>query len=153
MKWIDPSRLLIILLAGAVAATGWMQAFSWKREASSADKIDSVEVVALQQQVDQLMRENEALRSLAQGGGEFAVPPELVARVESQLGLSFKSTPVVHRLAGEELRDRVKASLEARYGEGSLEDRQKAYQLIGWLGAEDNLVGQLAALRSVGARA
>jgi hypothetical protein len=47
----------------------------------------------------------------------------------------------------------VKASLEARYGEGSLEDRQKAYQLIGWLGAEDNLVGQLAALRSVGARA
>lgn len=153
MKWINPSRLLIILLGAAVAATGWMQAFSWKREASSADKVDSVEVVALQQQIDQLTRENEALRSLAQGGGEFSVPPELVARVESQLGLSFTSTPVVHRLAGEELRDRVKASLEARYGEGSLEDRQKAYQLIGWLGTEDNLVGQLAALRAVGARA
>lgn len=153
MKRPPSTQLLPILIGGALASAGWMQGLSWKNGDSSADKVDSVEIVALQQQIDQLTRENEALRSLAQGGGEFSVPPELVARVESQLGLSFVSTPVVHRIAGEELRDRVKASLEARYGEGSLDDRQKAYQLIGWLGAEDHLTEQWAALRSVGARA
>jgi len=152
MKRITSDQWLPLLLGVAIAAAGWMQGWQWRQESLSADAVDPVEVVLLQQQVDQLSRENEALRSLAQGGGEFAVPPELVARVEKQLGLSFVSTPVIHRLAGEELRDRVKASLEARYGEGGLEDRQKAYQLIGWLGMEDNLAGQLAALRAVGAR-
>jgi hypothetical protein len=153
MKRVSSSQLLPILLGAALAAAGWMQGLQWRQDAGAEGKVDSVEVVALQQQVDQLTQENAALRSLAQGGGEFSVPPELVARVEKQLGLSFVSTPVIHRLAGEELRDRVKASLEARYGEGGLEDRQKAYQLIGWLGVEDNLAGQLAALRAVGARA
>lgn len=153
MKRVSSSQLLPILLGTAIAAAGWMQGLQWRQDAGAAGAVDSVEVVALQQQVDQLAKENEALRSLAQGGGEFSVPPELVARVEKQLGLSFVSTPVIHRLAGEELRDRVKASLEARYGEGGLEDRQIAYQLIGWIGVEDNLAGQLAALRAVGARA
>ncbi len=153
MKRVSSNQLLPILLGAAIAAAGWMQGLQWRQDSGAAQSVDSVELVALQQQVDQLTRENEALRSLAQGGGEFSVPPELVARVEKQLGLSFVSTPVIHRLAGEELRDRVKASLEARYGEGGLEDRQKAYQLIGWLGEEDNLAGQLAALRAVGARA
>lgn len=153
MKRGSSAQLLPILLGTAIAAAGWMQGLAWRQDSGAESKVDSVEVVALQQQVDQLTQENAALRSLAQGGGEFSVPPELVARVEKQLGLSFVSTPVIHRLAGEELRDRVKASLEARYGEGGLEDRQKAYQLIGWLGVEDNLAGQLAALRAVGARA
>lgn len=153
MNGTRSSQLLPLLIGAALAAAGWMQGLSWKNQATAVDQDDSVEVVALQQQVDQLVRENQTLRSLAQGGGDFSVPPELVARVESQLGMSFISTPIVHRLAGEELRDRVKASLEARYGEGALDDRQIAYQLIGWLGPEDHLVGQLAALRSVGARA
>ena len=153
MRSVTSSQLLPILLGAAIAAAGWLQGLHSKQGAGSDDSVDSLELVALQQQVDQLTKENEVLRSLAQGGGEFSVPPELVARVEKHLGLSFISTPVVHRLAGEELRDRVVASLEARYGPGGMDDRQLAYQLIGWLGVEDNLVGQLSALRSVGARA
>jgi hypothetical protein len=153
MKGVTAGQLLPLLIGAAIAAAGWMQGLQWKHEATGGGAVDSVEVVALQQQVDQLAKENEILRSLAQGGGEFSVPPELVARVEKHIGLSFVSSPVVHRLAGEELRDRVVASLEARYGEGGLDDRQIAYQLIGWLGVEDNLVGQLSALRAVGARA
>ena len=153
MRKIPSGQLLPILLGTAIAAAGWMQGLQWKQGANRGESLDSMELVALQQQVDQLTKENEMLRSLAQGGGEFSVPPELVTRVEKQLGLSYVSTPVIHRLAGEELRDRVVASLEARYGEGGLDDREMAYQLIGWLGAEDNLVGQLSALRAVGARA
>lgn len=153
MSKMSSGQLLPLLIGGAIAAAGWMQGLQWKQGTSAGESVDSVEVVALQQQVDQLTKENEMLRSLAQGGGEFSVPPELVARVEKQLGLSYVSTPIIHRLAGEELRDRVVASLEARYGAGGMDDRQKAYQFIGWLGAEDNLVGQLSALRAVGARA
>jgi hypothetical protein len=49
--------------------------------------------------------------------------------------------------------DRVKASIESRCGEGGMEDRQIAYQLIGFLGEDDRLVGQMSALRVVGAKA
>ena len=150
---LPPQQLLPILLGAAIAAAGWMQGAQWKSLARAEDPNDSVEIVALQQQIDQLTKENEALRSLSQGGGDFSVPQELVARIEKQLGLSFRSTPVVHQLAGEELRDRVAASIEARFGPGGIDDREKAYKLIGWLGPEDRLLGQLSALRAVGARA
>lgn len=150
---LPPQQLLPILLGAALAAAGWMQGAQWKSLAREEDPNDSVEVVALQQQIDQLTKENEALRSLSQGGGEFAVPPELVTRIEKQLGLSFRSTPIVHQIANEELRDRVAASIEARFGPGGIDDREKAYKLVGWLGPEDRLLGQLSALRAVGARA
>jgi hypothetical protein len=150
---ISSSQLLPILLGLALAVAGWMQGLAWRNSSDKQTTEDSINAVVLQQEIDQLKRENEILRSLAQGGGEFSVPPELIARVEEFMGLSYVSTPVIHQLAGEELLDRVKASLEARYGEGALDDRQTAYQLIGWLRPQDQLVGQLAALRAVGARA
>jgi hypothetical protein len=150
---LTPSQILPLLLGFALAAAGWLQAWKWRHGASDSAEGGDVEIVALQQQIDQLTQENQALRSLAQGGGEFAVPPELVARVEKQLGLRFVSTPVVHRIAKEELMDRVKASIESRCGEGGMEDRQIAYQLIGFLGEDDRLVGQMSALRVVGAKA
>jgi hypothetical protein len=99
-----------------------------------------------------LKRENESLRSLAQGGGELAVPPEMIDHVEKEIGLDFLSNPVVHRIAGEELRDRVTAAIESRMGPSGIDDRQEAYQRIGWLGPRDNLLHQLAAVRAVGAR-
>ncbi len=99
-----------------------------------------------------LKRENESLRSLAQGGGELAVPQELIDRVEKELGLRFLSSPVMHRIAGEELRDRIAAAIESRYGPSGIDDRQEAYQLIGWLRPDDVLLDQLTAVRAVGAR-
>lgn len=142
---------LVMLIGAAVGAAGWMQGIHWKRTAK-AEAADPVELAALQQKVDALEAENEKLRSLTQGGGEFSIPPEAVTRVESHTGLSFRSTPVVHQIAEEELRDRILASLENRFGPGGLDDRNMAYQYIGWLGVEDKLGGQLAAMRAVGAR-
>lgn len=99
-----------------------------------------------------LQRENESLRSLAQGGGELAVPQELIDRAEKEFELRFKSTPVVHKIASEELRDRITASIESRYGPSGTDDRQESYQLIGWLRPGDDLLSQLTAVRAVGAR-
>jgi len=58
---------------------------------------------------------------------------------------------VVHRIAGEELRDRIGAAIESRLGPSGIDDRQEAYLLIGWLRPGDHLLAQLTALRSVGA--
>jgi hypothetical protein len=105
-----------------------------------------------QEENQRLQRENESLRSLAQGGGELAVPQELIDRVEKEFGLHYLSTPVLHRLASEELRDRITAAIESRYGPSGIDDRQEAYQAIGWLRSDDPLLAQLAAVRAVGAR-
>lgn len=99
-----------------------------------------------------LKKENESLRSLAQGGGEVSVPRPLIDRAEKEFGLRFISNPVVHRIAGEELRDRVAAAIESRFGPSGIDDRGEAYRLIGWIGPEDELLAQLTVVRAVGAR-
>ena len=99
-----------------------------------------------------LKRENESLRSLAQGGGALAVPQELIDRVEKEFGLRYLSGPMVHRIAMEELRDRIAAAVESRFGPSGIEDRQEAYRLIGWLRPGDNLLAQLTAVRAVGVK-
>ena len=99
-----------------------------------------------------LKRENESLRSLAQGGGEVSVSQEFIHHVEKEIGLDFFSQPVVHRIASEELKDRVTAAIESRMGPSGVSDRQEAWVRIGWLRPRDNLLYQLAAVRAVGAR-
>jgi len=145
--------LLPWLLGGAIGVGGVIQGLHWRSSDSGAD------LSALQTQLriaadenEMLKRENESLRSLAQGGGELAVPQELIDRAEKEFGLRFLSSPVVHRIATEELRDRIGAAIESRFGPAGIDDRQDAYSLIGWLRPGDDLLSQLTAVRSVGAR-
>lgn len=148
-----PDRLLPLLLGGAMGAAGILQGLQWRNAAQVSDQEElSGRLVALENEVALLKRENESLRSLAQGGGEVAVDAELVAYVEKALGLNFKSTPQVHRIAGEELRERIVAAIEARYGPHGMDSRQQAWVLMGFLTAEDRFAGQLAAMKAIGAR-
>lgn len=101
---------------------------------------------------DLLKRENESLRSLAQGGGEVAVPQELVERIEKEFGLDFKSSPKVHKIGTDELRDRISASIESHFGPGGVYYREEAWKLLGLILPDDALVRQLTAVRSVGAK-
>jgi hypothetical protein len=142
---------LAVLIGSAVGAAGWLHG-TYRIRSATAERADSVDTVLLQQKIDSLTAENEKLRSLSQGGGEFAIPADAVTSVETQTGLSFLSTPIIHMIAAEELRDRILASLEKRLGPGGLEDRNTAYQLIGWLGMNDRFGSQCAAMRAVGAR-
>lgn len=149
----SPQKLLPWLLGGAIGAGGIIQGLHWRSSNASA------ELAALESQLrlaseenEMLKRENESLRSLAQGGGEVSVPQELIDRAEKEFGLRFLSSPVIHQLAGEELRDRISAAIESRFGPAGIDDRQEAYALIGWLRPGDELLAQLTAVRSVGAR-
>ena len=148
-----PQTLLPWLLGAAIATAGWMQGLQWRSAAKVSQDDDSEgKIVALENEVALLKRENESLRSLAQGGGEVKVPQELIDFVESSLGFDFKSNPQIHRVAGEELRDRIVASIEARYGPHGLDSRQQAWALMGLLTTDDRFAAQLAATKSIGAR-
>ena len=149
----SPKTLLPWLLGGAVGVGGILQGLHW-RAAGAGPGLTEMEgrLRAANEELSMLRRENESLRSLAQGGGELAVPRELTERAEKEFGLRFLSSPVVHRIAGEELRDRVAAALESRFGPSGIDDRGEAYRWIGWLEADDDLLAQLTAVRAVGAR-
>ena len=149
----DPKSLLPWILGGAIGAGGLLQGLHWKSSSRGKDAADLETQLQIALEENELLkRENESLRSLAQGGGELAVPPEMIAHVEKEIGLHFLSNPVVHRIAGEELRDRVTAAIESRMGPSGIDDRQEAYLRIGWLRPQDNLLHQLASVRAVGAR-
>ncbi|RYD23485.1 MAG: hypothetical protein EOP88_04040 [Verrucomicrobiaceae bacterium] len=141
------------LLGGAVGAAGIMQGLHWRSTAAPQGDVAGLEkqLRIATEENEMLKRENESLRSLAQGGGELSVPQEFIDRVEKEFGLRFLSTPVMHRLASEELRDRISAAFESRFGPTGLDDRQEAYKLIGWLRPEDDYLAQLSAVRSLGA--
>ena len=145
--------LLPWLLGGAVGLGGILQGLHWRSSANASGIADLETQLRMAIEENNLLkRENESLRSLAQGGGELAVPQELIARVEKECGLHFLSTPVVHRIASEELRDRVAAAIESRFGPSGIDDRQEAYRLLGFLGPDDDLLAQLTVVRTVGAR-
>jgi len=149
----SPKTLLPLLLGGAAGLGGILQGLHWRSSANTAGIAElETQLRIATEENEMLKRENASLRSLAQGGGELAVPREAVDRAEKEFGLRFLSNPVVHRIASEELRDRVAASLESRFGPAGIDDRQEAWRLIGWLGPDDDLLAQLTVVRSVGAR-
>ena len=118
-----------------------------RKSGAGTDPVD----VDLLEKISLLEKENASLRSLAQGGGEVAVPVEMIAQVEKDYGLSFLSSPVFHRIAAEELGYRIEAALESRLGPQGADDRQEAWRLMGLLGDGDNLLEQLVAVKSIGA--
>ena len=150
----SPQTLLPWLLGGVIGAAGIFQGLHWRSSSNTADLAEIENQLRIAgEENEMLRRENESLRSLAQGGGELAVPQEFIDRAEKEFGLRFLSSPVIHRLAGEELRNRIMAAIESRYGPAGIDDRQESYKLIGWLRPDDDLLSQLAAVRAVGALA
>ena len=149
----SPSLLLAWLLGAAIGVGGLLQGLHWSRSGAGPNAADlSDELRLARQELAALKRENESLRSLAQGGGEFAVPQELIDRIEQDFKLRFLSSPVVHRIAREELRDRIGAAVESRFGPSGIDDRQEAYRLIGWLDKSHPLLAELTAVLAVGVR-
>lgn len=151
---ISEKQLLTLLIGAALGVGGWMiRAEKSPRNVSLSMEGLENQLRIAQEEIEMLSQENASLRSLAQGGGEVSVPQELISKVEKDYGLKFLSNPVVHRVIAEELGYRIEAAMESRLGPQGMDDRQEAYQRIGWLSADDKLLDQLVAVRSVGALA
>ena len=150
---ITEKELLTLLIISAVVAGGLL--YRGQKTTTVSSSLEGLEnqLRIAQEEIEMLTKENASLRSLAQGGGEVSVPQEFISKVEKDYGLKFLSNPIMHRVAGEELGYRIEAALESRLGPQGMDDRQEAYQLIGWLRADDKLLNQLVAVRSVGALA
>ena len=149
---VSPKTLLPLLLGAAVGLGGIIQGLHWRSMALSSGVAELETQLRIAHEENEILkRENASLRSLAQGGGEVAVPREAIERTENEFGLKFISNPVVHQIASEELRDRISAAYESRYGPSGIDDRQDAYRLLGWLSPEDNLLAQLTLVRAMGA--
>ena len=149
---IAGKHLLPVLIGAALGGGGWMHGLhngGGSGGGGTAGLEDQLRIA--QEEIALLAKENDSLRSLAQGGGEVAIPPEMVASVEKDYGLQFLSSPVFHRIAGEELGYRIEAAIESRMGPQGIDDRDEAYKRIGWLRPEDSLLEQMVAVRSVGA--
>ena len=139
-------QLLPLLVGVALGVGGWL----YGHRGGAVPGV-SMEDGDLRGRIAMLERENASLRSLAQGGGEVTVPPEMVAQVEKDYGLSFLSSPVFHRVAAEELGYRIEAAIESRLGPQGADDRQEAWRRMGLLRDGDKLLKQLVAVKSVGA--
>ena len=147
-----PAKVLPWILGGVVGLGGILQGLHWRSAAVSSGNADlETQLRMAREENEMLKRENESLRSLAQGGGEVSVPRPLIERAEKEFELRFLSNPVVHRIAREELRDRIAAAIESRFGPAGIDDRQEAYKYIGWLRPDDDLLFQLTAVKAVGA--
>lgn len=147
----SPHTILAYLLGGALGAAGILQALHWQASRAPVDMTDlENQLRTAGEEIEMLKRENESLRSLAQGGGELSVPREFIDRIEREFGLGFRTQPVVHRISPDKLRDRIGAAIESRFGPSGMDDRQLAYALIGWLRPEEDLLTQLTVARSEG---
>ena len=149
---ISGKQLLAVLLGAALGAGGWL-AGSRKVATGGGGQAEGLEnqLRIAGEEIAMLEKENASLRSLTQGGGEVAVPEELIAQVEKDYGLSFLSSPVFHMIASEELGYRVEAAIESRVGPQGMDDRQEAWQRMGLLRKGDKLLEMMSAVRSVGA--
>ncbi|WP_411827606.1 hypothetical protein [Luteolibacter sp. AS25] len=150
---ISARQLLPLLVGAAFGTGGWMygsRGAGTSTSGNGATADDRLRIAS--EEIELLQRENESLRSLAQGGGEFAVPQEMIDQVQEDYGLEFLASPVVHMVAGEELGYRIEAAIESRMGPQGIDDRQEAFQRIGWLDPGDKLLEQLVAIKSVGAK-
>ncbi|MES2658679.1 MAG: hypothetical protein V4689_08675 [Verrucomicrobiota bacterium] len=145
----SPQNILAGLLGGALGAAGILQALHWQATRMPSGRTDlENQLRTAGEEIEMLKRENESLRSLAQGGGKLSVPPEFIDRIEREFGLRFLTNPVIHRITAEELRDRIAAAVESRFGPSGIDDRQLAYSLIGWLRPGEELLTQLTVARS-----
>ncbi|TAG09521.1 MAG: hypothetical protein EAZ42_06665 [Verrucomicrobia bacterium] len=147
----SPQTILPWLLGLAIGAGGIIQGLHWRASRAPADleTIESQLRVASEEN-EILRRENESLRSIAQGGGSLSVPADLIARVEKELGLTFRTPPVVQRQRKEELRDRAAASWEIHYGPSAIADREEAWRWMGIIADDDPLLFDLSAGDAVG---
>ncbi len=147
---IPPSTLLATLIA--IASIAGAVFHSQKvNKISSNNPQQTQKIAELQQQITVLQGENQTLKKLQVNGAELTLPLALYKFAEQNLGLTFPQHVKARRVDDNSLAEAVRYRYTKHFQIEGMEMRQYAFETLGILPANQNLVGQLAIAETSGA--
>lgn len=150
-----PSVLLALLCAGAFLVGARMyvdhRLARVPKAAESTDANSQSYIGELEAELDQLRNDNASLRALISAEAPLEIDPALIHFVESDLGASFRTPPLVLQRSEDILREAAGQLWLGAYGEIGLEIRSYAFDVLGILPPNQNFIGQIIAAQTVGA--
>lgn len=124
----------------------------FQAEHNSAPRSSSnEEIKSLILENEQLQRDIASLRALLTADAPIEVPAELISFVESELGLSFPTPPLVLLGNEDQLHNAAGQIWLAAFSEVGLEMRSYAFERLGIVPVNQNFMGQITAAQAVGA--
>lgn len=152
---MSPGVILSVLVVGAtVVGARFYTAHELRiREAGPETSVETQNYIsALETQLGELEKENQALRSMATSGETTVLPAELIEFIEKDLGLEFRSAPVVRRVSEDMIAEAAGQRYLAIFSEVGMQKRSYAFEKLGIVPASQNFMGQLITAETNGSR-
>lgn len=151
---MNSERVFQILLVAGLLAGGWLYGDYWKKSGlGTAGASDAPELRArnseLVQEVDRLEDELAEVRSLL-ASGPYPVPDELIAWIEKEHHMVFLKSPDVRLASPNDFREAALNNLQMVHGEEALQQEGLAWELLGLLPPNQQLLTQLLFINSSG---
>ncbi len=150
-----PSLQLTLLSFGALLLGSHLYVqHSLSRQTTSTSAGDSnsqAYIAELETELDQLRSDNASLRALIASDSPIELEAGLVSFVEKDLGLTFRTPPIVLSRSEDTLREAAGQLWLGAFGEIGLEIRSYAYDILGILPPNQNFIGQIIAAETTGA--
>ncbi len=153
---MNPERVFQILTATGLIAGGWLYGDYWKKSGAPTAEGDEAATLRarnteLALRIDDLKGELEQVRSML-SNGPYPIPDDLVAWIEKDYGMVFLKSPDVRLASPTAMREAAQANLKFIHGELGLEKENVAWELLGFLPQNQNLLGQLVMVNTSGAK-
>jgi len=142
---MSPERVFQILSAVGLIAGGWFYGEYWKNSAAEQGSLEEssrlrAENTELTQKIDALEDELEQARSIM-AKGPYPIPDDLVAWVEQDYNMVFVKPPDIRLSSPAAMRNAAETNLLFVHGEDGLEKENQAWQLLGLLPQNQQLLG------------
>ena len=149
---MSPERVFQSLSAAGLIAGAWLYGDYWKKTGASESNSEGATALRAQNseltlEIDKLKSELAQVRSmLAQG--PFPVPEDVIAYVEKDLDMVFLKGPNVKRDSPATLKNIAEKNLKFTRGESGLMLENIAWELLGFIPSDQNLLGQWIAVET-----
>ena len=153
---MSPERVFQVLTFAALLAGAWLYGDYWKKVGAADGGGEAAaslrEVNAkLTLEIDELKSELANVRSML-SKGPFPIPEDLIAYVEKDLGMVFLNAPSAKRASPDALRTAAEKNINLVRGRNKLVLENISWELLGLIPSDQNLLGQLIAIETQGAR-
>lgn len=155
---LRPSALLMLLCLAATVVGAKLyvdrslRAPSSKSSALGPDEATQDYIIALEEELDRLRSDNDALRQIVEKDAPFALAPELIEFVTDSIELDFKHPPIAFIKNKDALRDAAGQAWLSAFGEHQLEMLSYSFDVLGILPPDQQWVGQAIVAETSGSR-